>query len=157
MYLKYIFMGKPAMRLTVQTDYALRMLMHLAVNTRRLCTINEVAERYGISKNHLMKVAQALVGAGVVESVRGRWGGLRLAGDAADIGLGAVVRPLEAGSALVECFPGGSGRCLITPSCKLKGVLAEAQEAFFSVLDRYTVADLVKRNPALRGLLAEAA
>ena len=145
------------MRLTVQTDYALRMLMHLAVNAGRLSTIAEIAQRYDISKNHLMKVAQTLSGWKIVESVRGRAGGLRLAREPYEITLGSVARPLEAGSALVECFPGGAGACRITPACKLKGVLAEAHEAFFTVLDGYTVEDLVRRNPALRDLLTEAA
>ena len=142
------------MRLTLQTDYALRMLMHLAIHTDALVTIHEVAERYGISKNHLMKVAHGLGRAGFIETLRGRSGGLRLAKPAEDIPVGAVARHSEQGSALVECFPGGSGGCLITPHCRLKSVLAEAQEAFFTVLDRYTVYDLVKRNPALLDLLA---
>ncbi len=145
------------MRLTVQTDYALRMLMHLAVNTDRLSTISEIAERYNISKNHLMKVAQTLSGKGIVGSVRGRSGGLRLACEPKDIKLGAVARSLEAGSALVECFPGGSGACMITPACKLKSILAEAQDAFYIALDRYTLDDLVWRNPALHDLLKETA
>ena len=136
------------MRLTVQTDYALRMLMHLAVNADRLSTISEIAERYDISKNHLMKVAQVLSSWKIVESVRGRAGGLRLAREPNRITLGSVARPLEASSALVECFPGGAGTCGITPACKLKGILAEAKEAFFTVLDGYTVEDLVRRNPA---------
>ena len=143
------------MRLTVQTDYALRMLMHLAANADALCTIQEVADRYGISKNHLMKVAQSLSNAGFVESVRGRGGGLRLARPPSEIRVGDVARPLEAGSALVECFPGGGDECLITKTCRLKGILAEAQEAFFTVLDRYSVEDLVRRNPTLRLLLQE--
>ena len=142
------------MRLTLQTDYALRMLMHLAIHTDALVTIHEVAERYGISKNHLMKVAHGLGRAGFIETLRGRSGGLRLAKPAEDIPVGAVARHSEQGSALVECFPGGNGGCLITPYCKLKSVLAEAQEAFFTVLDHYTVYDLVKRNPALLDLLA---
>lgn len=145
------------MRLTVQTDYTLRMLMHLAINRDRLSTIAEIAERYGISKNHLMKVAQFLSGHGVVESVRGRAGGLRLAHAPSDISVGAIARRLEAESALVECFPGGPGQCLIVPACKLKGVLAEAQEAFFAVLDRYTIDDLTRRNSALYDLLKEEA
>lgn len=145
------------MRLTVQTDYALRTLMHLAVNAGRLSTISEIAERYGISKNHLMKVAQALSNAKIVDSVRGRAGGLRLAREPKDIKLGAIARSLEAGSALVECFPGGAGACQIAPACTLKGILAEAQDAFFNVLDGYTVEDLVRRNPALRDLLREVA
>lgn len=142
------------MRLTVHTDYALRMLMHLAVNEGRLVTIAEVAERYDVSKNHLMKVAQALTHLEVVASVRGRNGGLTLARSPQDIAVGEVARSLESESALVECFPDGAGECLITPSCKLKGVLARAQEAFFAVLDEYSIHDLVKRNPMLRDLLA---
>ena len=142
------------MRLTVQTDYALRMLMHLACRAGALVTIQEIAERYGISKNHLVKVAHGLGRAGHIEAIRGRNGGLRLARPAKAILVGAVARQTEQGSALVECFPGGSGKCRIKPHCRLKGVLAEAQEAFFTVLDRYTVHDLVKRNPALLELLA---
>ncbi|MAW81466.1 MAG: BadM/Rrf2 family transcriptional regulator [Parvularcula sp.] len=145
------------MRLTVQTDYALRMLMHLAVNADRLSTISEIAGRYDISKNHLMKVAQTLSSWNIIDSVRGRAGGLRLARKPGDISLGSIARPLEAGSALVECFPGGAGACRITSACKLKGVLAEAQEAFFTVLDTYSLEDLVRRNPGLRDLLMEAA
>ena len=145
------------MRLTTQTDYALRMLMHLAVNGDRFSTISEIADRYGISKNHLMKVAQTLSGWNVVDAVRGRAGGLRLARKPAEISLGSIARPLESGSALVECFAGDGGECLVTPACRLKGALAEAQEAFFTVLDGYTIEDLVRRNPALRDLLTEAA
>ena len=142
------------MRLTVQTDYALRMLMHLACHAGALVTIHEIAERYGISKNHLMKVAHALGRAGHIEAIRGRNGGLRLARPAAKIPVGTVARHTEQNSPLVECFPGGSGGCLVMPHCRLKSVLAEAQEAFFTVVDRYTIHDLVKRNPALLELLA---
>ncbi len=141
------------MRLTVQTDYALRMLMHLACRADALVTIHEIAERYAISKNHLMKVAHGLGRAGFIETVRGRSGGLRLARPAEEIPVGAVARRTERASVLVECFPGGNGGCLITPHCRLKSVLEEAQEAFFRVLDRYSVHDLVKRNPALLDLL----
>lgn len=141
------------MRLTVQTDYALRMLMHLACHDDDLATIQEIAERYGISKNHLMKVAHSLGRTGHIETIRGRNGGLRLARPAKTILVGVVARQSEQGSALVECFPGGSGGCLVSSCCKLKSVLAEAQEAFFRVLDRYTVDDLVKRNPVLIELL----
>lgn len=142
------------MRLTVQTDYALRMQMHLACHAGSLVTIHEIAERYGRSKNHLTKVANALGRAGHIETTRGRNGGIRLARPAKAILVGAVARDSETGSALVECFDGGGGGCLITPCCKLKSALTEAQEAFFRVPDRYTLHDLVKRNPALLELLA---
>ncbi len=145
------------MRLNLQTDYALRLLMHLAVNEDRLCTIAETAERYDISKNHLMKVAHLLGREGFIETVRGRTGGLRLARPPAAINVGDVVRRMEADFAIVECFPGGAGECLITPSCRLKSVLNEALNAFLAVLDGYTLGDLVRRNGRLRQLLEEEA
>lgn len=143
------------MRLTLQTDYALRLLMHLAVNAPELVTISDVAARYGISKNHLMKVAHALGREGFIETVRGRGGGLRLQRPANAVNVGRVVRTLEASTALVECFPNGNGACLISPACKLKGALLLAQNAFFEVLDGYSVEDLTAGNAALVGLLSE--
>ena len=146
------------MRLNLQSDYALRLLMHLAVNRNNLCTIAEVATRYKISRNHLMKVAHLLGQEGFIETLRGRSGGLRLAVEPKSIVIGDVVRRTEGDFAVVECFQADSGACLITPACRLKGVLAEAVEAFLSVLDSYSLDDLVRRNPALRDLLkAEAA
>ena len=145
------------MRLTAHTDYALRMLMYLAVNSGRWVTIVEIAARFDISKNHLMKVAQTLTARGVVKSLRGRGGGLQLARPASEIRIGAIARPLEESSVLVECFPGGANECLITPSCRRKGVLREAQEAFFCILDRYTIENLVGENRGLQTLLQEAA
>lgn len=143
------------MRLNLQTDYALRLLMHLAVNTDRLCTIADVAARYDISKNHLMKVAHILGTEGYIKSVRGRSGGLALGRQASDINIGEIVRTMEADLAIVECFQGDGGECLITPACRLKGVLNEAVKAFLAVLDRHTLDDLVRRNAKLRLLLTE--
>lgn len=145
------------MRLNLQTDYALRLLMHLAVNENRLCIIADIADRYGISKNHLMKVAHLLGREGFIETVRGRSGGLRLARPAKEIGVGDVVRRMEADFAIVECFEGGAGECMITPACRLKGVLNEAVKAFLGALDGYTLGDLVRRNVPLRALLEEEA
>ncbi|WP_186386705.1 MULTISPECIES: Rrf2 family transcriptional regulator [unclassified Stappia] len=141
------------MRLTLQTDYALRMMMHLAVMDGELVTIGDVAETFRISKNHLMKVAQALAHAGLVETVRGRSGGLRLARPADRIQVGAIVRRLEQQIALVDCFPGGNGTCRITPACQLKPALFRAREAFFAVLDEYTIHDLVSGNAGLKDIL----
>lgn len=141
------------MRLNVQSDFALRLLMYLAVNPDSLCTIAEIASHYRISKNHLMKVALALTNTGIVESVRGRSGGLRLRRAPAEIFIGDVVRKLEADFAVVECFQPDKGNCLITPACRLIGVMNEAVKAFLAVLDRYTIADLVDGNPALADLL----
>ncbi len=142
------------MRLNLQTDYALRLLMHLAVNKEKLCKIAEVADHYGISKNHMMKVAYQLGRNGVIETVRGRSGGLRLAQLADEIIVGQIVRLMEADMAIVECFQGGAGECFITPACRLKVILGEAVEAFLTVLDGYTLEQLVGDNVRLHNLLA---
>lgn len=147
------------MRLTQHTDYALRLLIALAVVACRMpdagatVTIRDVAERYRISRNHLMKVANELTHLGLVEGLRGRGGGVRLAQPAKTISIGTVVRALETSSDLVECFSPASDACAISPACRLKGVLGQAQEAFLSVLDGYTLADVVSRPDALEALL----
>ena len=145
------------MRLNIQSDYALRLLMHLAVNTDTLCTIAEIASHYRISKNHLMKIAQTLGQEGFIETVRGRSGGLRLARRAELIKIGDVVRRMEGDFDIVDCFQENKRTCLIIPACRLKGVLAEAIKAFLAVLDQYTLKDLVADNPDLRGLLKKVA
>jgi Rrf2 family nitric oxide-sensitive transcriptional repressor len=141
------------MRLNLQSDYALRLLMHLAANDGELVTIKQVADRFRISQNHLMKVAHVLGREGFIQTVRGRSGGLRLARRPETIRIGDVVRRMEGDFALVECFPGGAAGCFIVPACRLKGVLREALEAFMSVLDRHTIGDLSANNPKLRKLL----
>ncbi len=143
------------MRLNVQTDYALRLLMHLAVNEGALATIAGVASHYGISRNHLMKVAHVLGREGLIETVRGRSGGLRLARPAETIFVGDVVRRMEGDFALVECFRSAENQCLITPACRLKMVFSDAMEAFLAVLDRHTLDDLVAHNKDLRLLLEQ--
>lgn len=144
------------MRLTVYTDYSLRMLMHLAVRCDRLTTIAEVAGAYRISKAHLNKVAHQLGLAGYVETARGKGGGLRLAKAAEEIGLGEVVRRVEPDMALVPCFEPQCAPCSIVPACGLRGALHEARQAFLAVLDRYTLADLVQRRAELDALLHQA-
>ena len=141
------------MRLTMYSDYAMRVLMYLALRRPELCTIQEIADAYGISKNHLMKVAYQLGLSGWIETVRGRGGGLRLARDPAEVRLGDVVRATEEDFRLVECFDPDSDTCRITPACRLQGVLREAGQAFLDVLDDYTLADLVDRPRALARLL----
>ena len=141
------------MRLTVYTDYALRLLMYLAIKDDGLATIAEVAESYDISRNHLMKVAHQLGVAGYVATVRGRSGGLKLARPAADINLGDVVRHTEQDMALVPCMSPIDAACAIRPSCLLKRALGRATVAFLGVLDEYSLSDLVKPRNALRGLL----
>jgi Rrf2 family nitric oxide-sensitive transcriptional repressor len=144
------------MRLTVHTDYALRLLMLLAMEPDHLHTIEQVAQRYRISRNHLMKVAQTLVQAGFIHSLRGRGGGLSLARSAHEISLGAVVRATEDNFALVACLDGDRSSCVISPACGLPGPLAEALQAFLQVLDGYSLADMIKspgRARRIRGLL----
>lgn len=142
------------MRLTVYTDYSLRMLMYLAVKRDGLATIAEVAGAYGISKAHLNKVAHQLGLAGYVETTRGKGGGLRLARPAGEIGLGDVIRCVEPDMALVPCFEPMHAPCSIVPACGLRGALYEARQAFLAVLNRYSLADLVQRRAELRDLLA---
>ena len=142
------------MRLTVYSDYALRTLMYLAVKDGELATIAEIAETYGISKNHLMKVAHALGVAGYVETVRGRGGGLRLAMPREAIVLGEVVRQTEPDMALVPCFAPTDEDCAIAQCCLLRGALTKAGDAFFDVLDGYSLADLVRPRNQLRKALA---
>jgi Rrf2 family nitric oxide-sensitive transcriptional repressor len=138
------------MRLTLHTDYALRLLMLLAMEPDELHTIEEAAERYGISRNHLMKVTQTLVQAGFIDSLRGRGGGLRLGRVAASINVGEVVRATEDGFALVECFDRERNTCVVAPACGLRGPLDEALSAFLAVLDRYSLADLIRNPTSLR-------
>ena len=142
------------MRLTVYTDYSLRMLMYLAVKGDRLVTIADVAAAYGISKAHLTKVAHQLGLAGYVETVRGKGGGLRLARPAGEIGLGDVVRRTEPDMALVPCFEPAQAPCPIVAACGLRGALYEARQAFLAVLDRYSLADLVRQRAELAALLS---
>lgn len=138
------------MRLTLHSDYALRLLMLLAIEPENRHTIEEVAQRYDISRNHLMKVTQTLSQAGFLDSLRGRGGGLRLARSADSINLGAVVRATEDSLALVECFDQENNRCVISPVCGLRGPLEEALRAFLAVLNRYSLADLIKSPVSVR-------
>ena len=132
------------MRLTNFSDYALRVLMYAALREDRLITIEETAQVYGVSRAHLMKVANQLARAGFLKAVRGRSGGLTLAKPAKSIRLGDVLRATEPDFALVECFT-EDNRCVITRRCRLRGVLHEALSAFTGTLDKYTLADLILR------------
>lgn len=138
------------MRLTVYTDYALRILIHLATHDERLCPVSEIADSFGASRNHMIKVANDLGRAGYIDAVRGRMGGLRLARPAAEINLGEVVRHTEEGFALADC-----ASCVIAPACGLTGALAAALAAFLNVLDGFTLADIASNRPSLRRLLGE--
>ena len=132
------------MHLTRYTDYSMRMLLCLGAQPDRVSSIAEIARAYGISQNHLMKVAHDLGKAGYVEALRGRLGGLRLARPADKINVGEVVRRTEQGFELADC-----GSCVIAPACGLSGVLDEALAAFMAVFDRYTLADLLRKRAKL--------
>lgn len=142
------------MRLTVYTDYSLRVLMYVALHPQRRPTIAEIASSYGISRNHLMKVVYELGVAGYMETVRGQNGGVRLARRPEDIVIGEVVRRTEPDLALVPCLEPTEGACVITPACKLRHALQAARDAFLAVLDSYTLADLTVNREALNSLLA---
>ena len=141
------------MKLTLHTDYALRMLIFLAVHEGRPITVSDVASVHGLSRNHLMKVALDLGRLDYIKTTRGRTGGISLARQPSDINIGAVVRAMEDGFALVECLRPGGGFCLITPACRLKGVVHRALEAFLAVFDDYTLADLIGERAHLEELL----
>ena len=137
------------MRLAEYTDYTLRVLMYCALNRDRLTTIGELAEHHLLSKNHLMKVVNDLAHQGLIETTRGRGGGLRLLKAPEDIRVGDVVRACETDFRLVECFDAANNLCTLTPSCRLKQVFDSALTAYFRELDGATLADIVK--PADRG------
>lgn len=141
------------MQLTSHADFALRVLIYLAVHGEEPVSVEALARAYGLSANHLAKVAQHLVRVGWVESVRGRSGGLSLSEEAWDIPLGGMLKELERRWDLVECF-GPDSRCPVEPACGLKAILNEAQQAFFAVLDRYTLRDVVTDRRRLVTLLA---
>ena len=131
------------MYLTQHTDYGLRVLVYTAINDDTLVNIGTIAETYNISKSHLMKVVTSLVKGGFLVSVRGKGGGLRLADDPEKINIGAVVRHLEP-MQVVECM-GDNNECLITPSCRLTGIITGAIKAFFNHLDQYSLQDLLDK------------
>lgn len=137
------------MRLTQLTDFAMRMLIHLAQHPDRLCTIAEVAERYQVSEAHLMKITHQLGREGWVTTVRGKGGGMTLALPPDQIRLGEVVRSMESDFAMVECFSTGSS-CMLTGACKLTGVMQGALQSFMDHLDAHTLADILPDPPGAR-------
>ena len=139
------------MHITRYTDYSLRVLIYLAASGEQLVTIQDVADAYDISKNHLMKVVHQLNRKGYIETVRGKNGGMRLRLQPEAISIGALVRDTEPDFNMVECFS-SDNQCCITPVCGLQGMLREALQAFLKTLDAYTLADVVSQ-PQQRQLL----
>lgn len=142
------------MRLTTFSDYTLRVLMFLALNRDRLATIPEIATAYDISENHLMKVVHQLARSGVIESVRGKGGGIRLAHEPEAIRLGQIVRASEGSAPIVECLSDDAATCRIAPACRLTNILVHAFDALYAALDDYTLADLVRSPRELKAILA---
>lgn len=141
------------MRLTTFSDYSLRVLMYLGVHDGQLATVGEIAAAYGVSENHLVKVVHHLAQQGYVETTRGKGGGMRLAQAPGRINLGRVLRGTEDNLALVECFDAAASECRIESVCVLKGILGRALDAFFAVLDRHTLADLIGTKSKLARIL----
>jgi Rrf2 family nitric oxide-sensitive transcriptional repressor len=137
------------MQLTLFSDYSLRVLLYLSSHHERRVPLPEISAAYGISQHHLVKVVQRLVEERLIESVRGRGGGLRLAREPRDINIAAVVRLTEPNLTLVECFDARANTCPIDAACGLKTALVRAQDAFFAELERYSLADFSSRGPAL--------
>lgn len=131
------------MRLTSFTDYTLRTLLHLGAHRNHLVTIQEIADLHSISKNHLMKVVYQLGLSGVVETIRGRNGGLRLKLEPEQINLGAIVRATETDFYMAECFDPNGAPCGLRGDCRLQQVLAGATQAYLAVLDGQTLATLL--------------
>jgi Rrf2 family iron-responsive transcriptional regulator len=141
------------MRLTRQTNYAIRILMYCAANEGRLSRIPEIAAAYTVSELFLFKILQPLVENKLIATVRGRNGGVKLAKPAAEITLFDVVRVTEESFAMAECFENDAADCPLIDSCALNAALRKALGAFFDVLESYTIADLTKERPSLQLLL----
>ncbi|MBP2078569.1 Rrf2 family transcriptional regulator [Oceanobacillus polygoni] len=142
------------MQLKKYTDYALRVLIYTGTKPNdELASIKEISEVFNISQHHLGKIVFELNKMGLLETIRGRNGGIRLAKPAAEINVGLLVRSLESDFNLLECFDKGTNHCVITPACTLKHALNKALHAFFKVLDEYTVQDLISNEEELRALM----
>ncbi len=136
------------MRLTDYTDYTLRVLMFCALNPERSITIAELADSHGVSKNHLMKIVNDLARQGLLQTTRGRGGGLRLLKPAEEINIGDVVRQSETDFRMVECFDTSHNACTLTAHCQLKNVFRTALQSYLAELDKVTLADITRPKPA---------
>ena len=150
-----IILNKPvhSMRLTKQTNYAVRILMYCAANSGSLSRIPEIALAYDLSEAFLFKILRPITDHGYIQSVRGRKGGIRLARPAQEISLLDIVRITEDNFLMADCFDKGATNCPLVDACTLNTVWSEALAAFFTVLEKYTIADLVKPSPNINFLL----
>ena len=138
------------MQLTIFTDYGLRSLMYLASRPDKQCSVREIAEHYGISRNHLVKVVHRLGQLGYIVSSKGKGGGIRLAINANELKLGDLIQKLEPNMHIVECFSNELNKCKITNSCKLKHYLYEANMNFIKTLNNYSLNDTVKDTQLIK-------
>lgn len=129
------------MQLTLYSDYSLRVLIYLSKTDKKISTITDISEFYKISRNHLVKVVHRLAQLGYIISIQGKGGGIKLAKDPSEIKVGEVIRKTEPNFYMVECFNEKENRCVITDVCRLKGILNQGMEAFFNVIDQYTILD----------------
>lgn len=144
------------MRLSTFTDYSLRVLIYAAARAPEQVSLTELAEAYGISRNHLIQVVRLLGQLGYLDNTRGRGGGIRLGREAAEIRLSEVVRATEPGFEMAECFQKGkANQCRLTPICALRGILAEATDAFIDTLAQHTLADIVVNRKQVLAALAK--
>jgi len=141
------------MQLSRYSDYSIRVLMQAALQAPARVTVDEVADTFGISRHHLVKVVHDLGRSGHLVTHRGVGGGFTLARPSVDIRLGDIVRLGEETETVIDCRDGEKRRCRLLPACRLKGVLDEAAAAFFEVLDRYSLADVVKQPAKMRAVL----
>ena len=140
------------MHLTTFSDYTMRVMMYLGIQNGQLVKISDIAQAYKISENHLMKVVHHLAQRGYIETVRGKGGGLRLVLEPSAINIGEMIRISEGDTHLLPCL-GPDGTCCIQSSCKLMGILREAQVALYAVLDKYTLVDLLQQEESLSRIL----
>ncbi|WP_028310293.1 RrF2 family transcriptional regulator [Derxia gummosa] len=141
------------MKLTNFTDYSIRVLIYLATDPLRRATIAEIATAFGVSENHLMKVVHHLARHGWITSVRGKGGGLELTWEPSSIVVGELIRSTEGAPLPAECFDKASNTCPIIKACGMRDVFGEAVEAFYAVLDKYTLADLMDKRSKISKIL----
>ena len=134
------------MQLTIFTDYGFRSLMYVAAHSDRRCSVKEIAEHYGISRNHLVKVVHRLSQLGHLASSKGKGGGVKLSCDPKSLHLGDLVKQLEPHMDLLECFNRDTNTCRIVGACRLKHYLREANKSFLETLNKYTLADAIKNK-----------
>jgi Rrf2 family nitric oxide-sensitive transcriptional repressor len=140
------------MQLSLHADYSCRVLIYLATKSKR-CSIEEISDAYGISRNHLVKLVHEMGKLELIETIRGRGGGIQLARPAEDIRIGDVIRKMEPSLNLVECFQSETNSCIITGACGLRPWLKKAMDAFMETLDEVTLADVVQGRRKLETAL----